>query len=242
MSSIDQKRILRRIRKCLAMAESGNEHEAAAALRQAKAMMDKYGITHTDVDRPVYDIKDQFKGKRGHGNMTRDESVLYDRVAGFFNCSCVYIKGWPIMAGIAPAPEIADYAAVNLLRQLRTARKVAAQKAADSIGRDLTAVERRNFNRSYNRGWLVSVIRLLEEFSSTYVDKGTRSQHMDALAEYTKVKGPKVYELPDIKKTPEAKLGLSIGLKDGTEAVLNHGVTDNQRKQALLEKQSKDKD
>ncbi|MGB7996553.1 MAG: DUF2786 domain-containing protein [Photobacterium halotolerans] len=43
------KRILERIKKCLALAKSSNEHEAAEALRRAQTLMREYDIDHHDV-------------------------------------------------------------------------------------------------------------------------------------------------------------------------------------------------
>ena len=42
-------KILARIKKCLSLANSANEHEAAAALAKAKEMMDAYDISDDDL-------------------------------------------------------------------------------------------------------------------------------------------------------------------------------------------------
>ena len=42
-------KILDKIKKCLALASSANEHEAAAALRQAQKLMQAHGLTDQDV-------------------------------------------------------------------------------------------------------------------------------------------------------------------------------------------------
>lgn len=42
-------KILDKIKKCMALGKSPNEHEAAAAIRQAQKLMDKYGITDLDL-------------------------------------------------------------------------------------------------------------------------------------------------------------------------------------------------
>lgn len=44
-----REKALERIKKCLALGESGNEHEAAQALRNAQALMKKYGISKESV-------------------------------------------------------------------------------------------------------------------------------------------------------------------------------------------------
>ncbi len=40
---------LKKIKKCLALSRSANEHEAAAALRQAQALMREHGLREKDV-------------------------------------------------------------------------------------------------------------------------------------------------------------------------------------------------
>lgn len=45
----DNSKILDKIKKCLALAASANEHEAAAALRQAQKLMETHGFTDEDV-------------------------------------------------------------------------------------------------------------------------------------------------------------------------------------------------
>lgn len=47
--SVDRDKILDKIRKCMALGKSPNEHEAAAALRQAQKMMALHGLTEEDV-------------------------------------------------------------------------------------------------------------------------------------------------------------------------------------------------
>ena len=49
---IDEKkleRVIRKIKHCLALAQSANENEAATALRQAQALMREYRLTDMDV-------------------------------------------------------------------------------------------------------------------------------------------------------------------------------------------------
>ncbi len=47
---MDKERILEKIKKCLALSKSANEHEAAQALKQAQALMREYGITDIEVE------------------------------------------------------------------------------------------------------------------------------------------------------------------------------------------------
>ncbi|MFC0020178.1 DUF2786 domain-containing protein [Neisseria gonorrhoeae] len=42
--NMDKEKVLDKIKKCLALGRSANEHEAAQALRQAQALMEKYKV------------------------------------------------------------------------------------------------------------------------------------------------------------------------------------------------------
>lgn len=48
MAELDPK-ILAKIKKCLALASSSNPNEAATALRQARALMEKHGVTSESI-------------------------------------------------------------------------------------------------------------------------------------------------------------------------------------------------
>ncbi|HBN2420156.1 TPA: DUF2786 domain-containing protein, partial [Escherichia coli] len=45
----DQDKHIEKLKKLLALAASGNPHEAALALRRARKLMDVHGITHSDI-------------------------------------------------------------------------------------------------------------------------------------------------------------------------------------------------
>ena len=47
---MNKKTVIEKIKKCLALNKSANQHEAAAALRQAMALMEKYEIDTNDPD------------------------------------------------------------------------------------------------------------------------------------------------------------------------------------------------
>lgn len=51
---MDRETLLKKIKKCLALGKSSNEHEAAAALRQAQKLMEMHGLTEEDVGQTEY--------------------------------------------------------------------------------------------------------------------------------------------------------------------------------------------
>ena len=46
---MDRQDAIEKIKKCLALSLSSNEHEAATALRQAKRMMERFGVSDEEV-------------------------------------------------------------------------------------------------------------------------------------------------------------------------------------------------
>ena len=55
-------KVLEKIKKCLRLAKSSNPHEAAAAMRQAQKLMEKYNLTERDVDLTDVEMSEHSAG------------------------------------------------------------------------------------------------------------------------------------------------------------------------------------
>ncbi len=147
MAEIDKTKALNRIRKCLALAGSSEPNEAAAALRQAKALMEKYGIS--DLEASLADISELECKSSGKAAIPMWEAALAKAVGEALGCRVMHRSGRyagqsyvrPFLSaqrnyyrayrengrlffiGAGPRPEIARYAFEALRRQLRKARK-----------------------------------------------------------------------------------------------------------------------
>jgi len=131
---IDEKKLERAIRKikhCLALAQSANENEAATALRQAQALMREYRLTEMDVRlSDVGEVESQFSRVE---RLPVWERSLSGAVAHVFGCTSLYGRKYckekdRIIArvsfvGVTPAQHIALYAFEALLTKLKFARK-----------------------------------------------------------------------------------------------------------------------
>ncbi|WP_424682948.1 DUF7168 domain-containing protein [Frateuria sp. YIM B11624] len=111
--------ILRKIKACLRLAASPNANEAAAALRQAQAMMAAYGISHAEAT----DVREAEVGTRCRGaNPTQSLSFLVSVVAGGFGAQALFVRTWGKTVirfhGTDGAAEIAAYAFTVLRRQM----------------------------------------------------------------------------------------------------------------------------
>lgn len=131
---IDEKKLERAIRKikhCLALAQSVNENEAATALRQAQALMREYRLTEMDVKlSDVGEVESQFyRAER----LPTWERNLSGAVAHVFGCTSLYGRQYcsekdriiarTSFVGVTPAQHIALYAFEALLTKLKFARK-----------------------------------------------------------------------------------------------------------------------
>ncbi|WP_062390779.1 DUF2786 domain-containing protein [Pseudomonas abietaniphila] len=131
---IDEKKLERAIRKikhCLALAQSANENEAATALRQAQALMREYRLTEMDVKlSDVGEVESaSFRARR----RPAWDQQLSIAVAEAFGCTTLRRRKWSYekhqviesatFVGVSPAQNIALYAYEALLTKLSQARK-----------------------------------------------------------------------------------------------------------------------
>lgn len=131
---IDEKKLERAIRKikhCLALAQSANENEAATALRQAQALMREYRLTEMDVKlSDVGEVESDLHRTKRRPAWDQQLSIA---VADAFNCTTLRRRKWSsakeqvvecaTFVGVSPAQNIALYAYESLHRKLTQARK-----------------------------------------------------------------------------------------------------------------------
>jgi len=216
------KRIMRRIKKCLALSKSDNEHEAAMALRQAKKLMEEYGISMGRAEEPEVDVRDLSEGKIARCNMLDHELGLYITIADFFGCIMLMRNRWPVFAGEAPAPEIAEYAAVTLLRQLRRNRKEFVEDTKRLIPNP-TRAQVRTMNQTFGTAWVYSASKKIEAFAQGVTEKN-RGIYTRAVAGEEPIREHQMRGTGTIKGNPLAELALIAGQVEGRKAELNHGM------------------
>jgi len=124
-------RVIRKIKRCLALSKSSNENEAATAMRQAQALMREYRLTELDVR--LSDVDEvQSEKSRANRRPTWDRQ-LSGIVARVFGCRPLSYRHWcdtsgrmverALFVGVTPAPQIAMYAYETLLAKLTQARR-----------------------------------------------------------------------------------------------------------------------
>lgn len=115
------RKILDKIRKCLALTRSGNENEAASALAKARQLMDAHGITEADI--ALADVEEA----PTRGTRTQ-RSPVWELILSETVCRAIGVtsysdaRGDRCFVGRAPAAEIASYAFAVLFRRLKKER------------------------------------------------------------------------------------------------------------------------
>jgi hypothetical protein len=158
---MDRDKILRRIQKCLNLAASSEPHEAAAALRQAKALMDKYGIH--EAEAAFADIGEAGAKSSGKTAIPAWEANLATAVGESLGCRVLFERGAAlyrvrqrvvreavqvVFVGAVASPDVARYAFEVLRRKLRVAR---ADFRKRSIHRDAARLD------AFSYGWVLAV-------------------------------------------------------------------------------------
>ncbi|OOW00001.1 hypothetical protein MF6396_16835 [Pseudomonas sp. MF6396] len=124
-------RVIRKIKRCLALSKSSNGNEAATALRQAQALMRENRLTEMDVH--LSDVGEVESEKaRAKRRPTRDLH-LGSIVGEAFGVRSFSRRSWckstsrvmdrELFVGVSPAPQIAMYAYEALLTKLTQARR-----------------------------------------------------------------------------------------------------------------------
>ncbi|WP_048648954.1 DUF2786 domain-containing protein [Nitratireductor soli] len=115
------RKIIDKVRKCLALARSGNENEAASALAKARQLMDVHGITEADI--AMADVEEAVT----RGSRTQ-RSPVWELILSETVCRALGVtsfadaRGDRCFIGRAPAAEIASYAFAVLFRRLKKER------------------------------------------------------------------------------------------------------------------------
>lgn len=218
---MDKKTAIQKIKKCLALSKSANENEAAAALRQAQALMQKFGVEDDDI--LMSEVSESRVKAGAKVKPVQWESWLSSTVAKAFGCEKIFLEGYEAgywqFIGCGPAPEIATYAYTVLLRQLRKARS---EYQKVHCKRLVPASKTRRADL-FCEAWVLAVANQITKFAGA-------ERNEDALATYM------AKEHPDLETfTPrDRQAGKNLrqgdenarnaGWKSGKNAQLNHGV------------------
>lgn len=175
---------LKKIKKCLALGESSNPHEAAAAMRQAQKLMAEHKVTEADVGlADVTEVKVMTRLK----TVTKWEAALARIIADAFGCDyfgfksryltrglSVATKREFVFVGVGAASQIAAFAYDVLSRQCGRDRQAHIQRQPKSC-KPITKTARGD---EFALGWVYGVCDLVDRFSGAEANQALIEQYI----------------------------------------------------------------
>ena len=228
----DREKILDKIKKCLALSASSNEHEAAAALRQARKLMEAHGIS--DLEMQAAGACEYRQRAGAQVSPSNWEAGLASRIADVFGCRVIFSPAVFLMRpranwvyiGCGASPELAGYAFEVLHRQCKRARE---QHIKARLKRCKQATKTRRADL-FCDGWVLAVAGKIDAFAGN----DAQSEAIDA---YVATKFPSLRNLNSRDRNGDRSLrdheygDLMSGHLSGRNAELNRGVGGEQQRQ-----------
>ncbi|POS08038.1 DUF7168 domain-containing protein [Burkholderia gladioli] len=213
--------ILRKIKKCLELAKSANEFEAAAAMRQAQALMREHATAEDVQMMAITEVQVRAVSQA----MVVWEAALTRLIAQAFACE-VYTarrfddaftrrERWVVFVGIEAAPAVAGYAYEVLGRQCVKSRTWYIGRQSKRC-KSSTKTARGD---EFARGWVQAVRGLVENMAMPAADAQLVQRYMD-------LQHPDLTtsEIVDRGRRVEREGHADAGFRVGKRARLERGV------------------
>lgn len=217
---------LQKIKKCLALAASPEQHEAAAAMRQAQKLMQQFGLSEVDVS--LADVSEVGQ-KAVNAPLVKWEAWLAHIVAQAFGCvqytstQMVFRSNFSrrtqrqfVFIGVGASAEVAGYAFEVLSRQCAKGRREHISKQPKTC-KPKTKVARGDL---YAEGWVHGVRDKLDAFTQSETEATLITQYMEQ--RHPSMVPAKVKDRTTGKNVKEDDFG--HGFQAGRQANLNHGL------------------
>lgn len=223
-------KILDKIKKCLALSKSDNANEAAIALRQAQALMEKYNVNSETLELSEISCSDVDAG--AGKTPPRWIAMLINLIGLAFGVEAIYkttrgsfdntYKSRVEFIGFDSAPVIAQYAYAVLLRQLKKGRSDFLETQSKRLKR-ATLIKRGDL---YAEGWIESVYHKithqpLSEERMTLIQRWKQERHPDLQT------GKAISRTDKVRQNDQHSY--SQGRRDGRNVVFNQGVGADKR-------------
>ena len=212
---MDKKKALEKIKKCLALGKSANEHEAAQALKQTQALMRKYELSEHDVE--LSGIAEAGAERKVAYTMADWQWGVGHLVAGVFGCDC-YTQGKTMrFFGLGNRAELAAYAFDVVYRQINAARrKFLREEVKARLKRS-----RAYLADQYCEGWLHSASEAVQEFAMTEKETALMKEYGDGL----NMVAAKTRNIRAGGRLAEAgAAAVAMGWRDGKDVQLHHAM------------------
>lgn len=224
MDNLKKQRIMDKIIRCLALSKSSNEHEAATALRQAHALMEKYNISAKDIE--LSDIKFKASNTRSAQRPPVYQIALANMIAKLFGCENYMGNGAGnrshirvmCFVGLQMHSDIASYSYDTLFRQLKQARQAYIKTELKRVRLAKNKAARAD---AFCLGWVSTVRQLVRKLVPLSTDMALIERAMRSELDLRSTSG---VDRVSKSKAKTATNDFHNGRIVGKDAQLNHGM------------------
>lgn len=211
---IDPK-ILRRIKKCLALASSSNEHEAAAALAKARAIMDEHCVSESELLLADVEMKRTRRPTAG-ARPPEWEVILINLIAGAFAVEAVMMGRDIAFVGLGARPAVATYAFQMVKRIIARQRKDYVSQQLRRCKLATKRVRADYFCAGFVRGIEMEIICLVPEARTCALAKAWVAEHLQVQT----IRG----RAPQATRSSAVSDDYWRGFDEGMKVKLHHGI------------------
>jgi len=215
---MEHSKALDKIKKLLRLAGSSNPHEAANAMRQARAMMEKFGIGEGDV--ALSEVTEHGAGSGSKVKPAQWEANLSVTVAKAYSCRTLFRGGVGQWRFVGEMAEVAGYTMTILLRQVRQARR---EYIATVLKRCKPATKTKRGDL-FCEAWVWAVRQQVNQFAGAEAPSQAAEAYM--LKHYPNLVQGKAIDRTSKKGPLGARdmLDAAKGIEAADGVQLNHGV------------------
>lgn len=223
-------RVMRKIKRCLALSTSANDNEAGIALRQAQALMAQYGVNREELAFADFDVAIAYT--QAGKTPPRYVWLLATLVNRSFGTSTVYVPCWEgsrfrgsyEFLGPRDAVMVAAYAYEVLLRQLTRDRRA----FLETLNKRLKRATKVRRGDAFAEAWVHGAAKAVTPLAMTddvrvLHRKFQEHRHGDQL-ETMKERKPRPLKQYDLHAS-------TAGYQAGSKARLSAGVTATRREE-----------
>ncbi|MDH5409479.1 MAG: DUF2786 domain-containing protein [Gammaproteobacteria bacterium] len=173
---MDKDKVIEKICKCLALSESCNPNEAAAAIRQAQGLMKKYGISENQII--TSNVKEAAVSSGTNSKPPFWALALAEVIAKSFACK-IFISSKEgqnrefRFIGLGQSPLICSYTFRVLHRRLKRSRKEFIQ----TLDID-SKPEKTRRGDVFAQAWLFRITQLVNDFADTQESSETIEEYL----------------------------------------------------------------
>ena len=232
---MEHEKIIDKIKKCLALSNSDNPHEAAAGLRQAQKLMQMHGLNELDIE--LSDVQ-EMRAKASNAGVVAWESLLANLISSAFGCQhyTTYERRWLsgsrmrahrfyVFVGVSPAAEIAQYSFEVLSEQCSKARR----RYMNAQRKNCKTETKTARGDVFARGYINGVANLVQGFANSDKTKQLIEHYMDS--KYPNMETAKMRDR--VKGRNITNNDYFNGNMEARNAQLHHGVG-GKKSQGLL--------